>query len=128
MALDNEEGDWNYYYVNRFVNRDMLMCYIGGGVGHCWRIEEPAAKLNESNETPTDTPDGGEVEDEPEEGDDPEPTDNPEIEGKHGLDAIDELENGEELEELEEEDVFESDHNEGEENDVDEEWDNLFGF
>ncbi|KAF9493427.1 hypothetical protein BDN71DRAFT_1369586, partial [Pleurotus eryngii] len=26
--------DWCYYYVNMFVNRDMFMCYRGGGIGH----------------------------------------------------------------------------------------------
>ncbi|KAG9087929.1 hypothetical protein FRC06_002302 [Ceratobasidium sp. 370] len=35
IAYDDAEfGDWNAYYVNRFVDRDMLMRYIGGGVGH----------------------------------------------------------------------------------------------
>ncbi|KAG9104782.1 hypothetical protein FRC07_009737 [Ceratobasidium sp. 392] len=35
IAYDsNEFGDWSGYYVNRFVDRDMLMRYIGGGVGH----------------------------------------------------------------------------------------------
>ncbi|KAG8768938.1 hypothetical protein FRC12_005262 [Ceratobasidium sp. 428] len=34
MACDDEEGDWKYHSVNRFVDRDMLMRYLGGGVGH----------------------------------------------------------------------------------------------
>ncbi|KAG9119749.1 hypothetical protein FRC07_005073 [Ceratobasidium sp. 392] len=40
IAYDsNKFGDWSAYYVNcplctRFVDRDMLMRYIGGGVGH----------------------------------------------------------------------------------------------
>ncbi|KAI0642489.1 hypothetical protein C8Q79DRAFT_876754, partial [Trametes meyenii] len=29
-----ESDDWERFYVNRFVDRDMLMCYLGGGVGH----------------------------------------------------------------------------------------------
>ncbi|KAJ7579392.1 hypothetical protein C8J56DRAFT_1169724 [Mycena floridula] len=28
------EGDWTNYYVNRFVDRDMVMRYLGLGVGH----------------------------------------------------------------------------------------------
>ncbi|GAB1524474.1 hypothetical protein RhiTH_007628 [Rhizoctonia solani] len=35
FAHDHTEGtDWSAYYVNRFVDRDMLMHYIGGGIGH----------------------------------------------------------------------------------------------
>ncbi|KAI0666517.1 hypothetical protein C8Q78DRAFT_984030 [Trametes maxima] len=29
-----ESDDWERFYVNRFVDRDMLMRYLGGGVGH----------------------------------------------------------------------------------------------
>ncbi|KAJ7077570.1 hypothetical protein C8R44DRAFT_911496, partial [Mycena epipterygia] len=29
-----DEEDWQYYYVNFFVDRDMYMRYRGGGVGH----------------------------------------------------------------------------------------------
>ncbi|KAJ7663061.1 hypothetical protein B0H14DRAFT_3539942 [Mycena olivaceomarginata] len=29
-----KDQDWWYYYVNFFVDRDMYMCYLGGGVGH----------------------------------------------------------------------------------------------
>ncbi|KAJ7712350.1 hypothetical protein DFH07DRAFT_683203, partial [Mycena maculata] len=32
-GLDDDE-DWRYYYVNLFVDRDMFMRYVGGGVGH----------------------------------------------------------------------------------------------
>ncbi|KAI0083356.1 hypothetical protein BDY19DRAFT_856713, partial [Irpex rosettiformis] len=32
--LREEDMDWQYYYVNIFVDRDMLMCYLGGGIGH----------------------------------------------------------------------------------------------
>ncbi|KAK0502589.1 hypothetical protein EDD18DRAFT_1347216 [Armillaria luteobubalina] len=28
------EGDWINYYINRFVDRDMMMHYLGLGVGH----------------------------------------------------------------------------------------------
>ncbi|KAG9080478.1 hypothetical protein FRC06_006529 [Ceratobasidium sp. 370] len=35
LASDDPElGDWHSYYVNRFVDRDMFMRYLGGGVGH----------------------------------------------------------------------------------------------
>ncbi|TFK68774.1 hypothetical protein BDN72DRAFT_650911 [Pluteus cervinus] len=29
------DGDWKSYYVNRFVDRDMVMRYLGSGIGHC---------------------------------------------------------------------------------------------
>ncbi|KAF8749202.1 hypothetical protein RHS01_10263 [Rhizoctonia solani] len=29
-----EHWDWKHYYVNRFVDRDILMRYLGGGIGH----------------------------------------------------------------------------------------------
>ncbi|KAG8697132.1 hypothetical protein FRC09_008057 [Ceratobasidium sp. 395] len=31
---DLDKGDWHSYYVNRFVDRDMFMRYLGGGIGH----------------------------------------------------------------------------------------------
>ncbi|KAG8733926.1 hypothetical protein FRC10_012061 [Ceratobasidium sp. 414] len=35
IAYDNTDfGNWNAYYVNQFVDRDILMRYVGGGVGH----------------------------------------------------------------------------------------------
>ncbi|KAG9079443.1 hypothetical protein FS749_008528 [Ceratobasidium sp. UAMH 11750] len=34
LTCDTKEGDWEYHTVNRFVDRDMLMRYLGGGVGH----------------------------------------------------------------------------------------------
>ncbi|CUA71948.1 hypothetical protein RSOLAG22IIIB_09961 [Rhizoctonia solani] len=34
LCSDNEESDWNYHYVSQFVDRDMLMRYLGGGIGH----------------------------------------------------------------------------------------------
>ncbi|KAI0077095.1 hypothetical protein K474DRAFT_1662200 [Panus rudis PR-1116 ss-1] len=30
----SEHQDWDRYYVNRFVDQDMFMRYLGGGVGH----------------------------------------------------------------------------------------------
>ncbi|KAG9081914.1 hypothetical protein FRC07_014380 [Ceratobasidium sp. 392] len=34
MASDDGEGDWKHYCVNRFADRDMVMRYLGGGIGH----------------------------------------------------------------------------------------------
>ncbi|KAG9097540.1 hypothetical protein FRC06_007448 [Ceratobasidium sp. 370] len=35
ISHDNSDHtDWNGYYVNRFVDQDMLMRYIGEGIGH----------------------------------------------------------------------------------------------
>ncbi|KIY66228.1 hypothetical protein CYLTODRAFT_355360 [Cylindrobasidium torrendii FP15055 ss-10] len=31
---DSPDGDWTNYYVMRFVDRDMLMRYLGYGIGH----------------------------------------------------------------------------------------------
>ncbi|KAI4293738.1 hypothetical protein K525DRAFT_214235 [Schizophyllum commune Loenen D] len=31
---DSRDGDWVNYYVNRFVDRDMMMRYLGVGIGH----------------------------------------------------------------------------------------------
>ncbi|KAL6305510.1 hypothetical protein BKA93DRAFT_707118, partial [Sparassis latifolia] len=30
----NEQDDWDRFYVNRFVDRDMMMRYMGCGIGH----------------------------------------------------------------------------------------------
>ncbi|KAJ3552779.1 hypothetical protein NM688_g3974 [Phlebia brevispora] len=35
--LDKEDcEDWKYYYVDMFVDRDMVMRYLGGGIGHAF--------------------------------------------------------------------------------------------
>ncbi|EIW76332.1 hypothetical protein CONPUDRAFT_15727, partial [Coniophora puteana RWD-64-598 SS2] len=34
MRDSESKGDWINYYVNRFVDRDMMMRYLGFGVGH----------------------------------------------------------------------------------------------
>ncbi|PFH46468.1 hypothetical protein AMATHDRAFT_154838, partial [Amanita thiersii Skay4041] len=31
---DEHNEDWRYFYVNIFIDRDMLMRFRGGGVGH----------------------------------------------------------------------------------------------
>ncbi|KAJ3542003.1 hypothetical protein NM688_g6018 [Phlebia brevispora] len=30
----DEQEDWKYYYMDMFVDRDMIMRYLGGGIGH----------------------------------------------------------------------------------------------
>ncbi|KAF8666244.1 hypothetical protein RHS04_09698, partial [Rhizoctonia solani] len=35
IAHDSDDHwDWKHYYVNRFVDRDILMRHLGGGIGH----------------------------------------------------------------------------------------------
>ncbi|KAJ7222643.1 hypothetical protein GGX14DRAFT_352730 [Mycena pura] len=36
----SDSEDWRYYYVNFFVDRDMYVQYIGGGVGH-YKLDIP---------------------------------------------------------------------------------------
>ncbi|KAI0070813.1 hypothetical protein K474DRAFT_1776565 [Panus rudis PR-1116 ss-1] len=31
---EEDDEDWNLYYINIFVDRDMFMRYLGGGIGH----------------------------------------------------------------------------------------------
>ncbi|KAG8704549.1 hypothetical protein FRC09_003458 [Ceratobasidium sp. 395] len=64
MVRDDDEGDWAYHSVNRFVDRDMVMQYLGGGVGHfnqraptepqaasyAFESEELETRSNESDE------------------------------------------------------------------------------
>ncbi|KAG9088290.1 hypothetical protein FS749_002267 [Ceratobasidium sp. UAMH 11750] len=69
IACGNKDfGDWKGYYVNRFVNCDMLMWYVGGGVGHyqqstgtttinVGKIQDPG--VNENTEVNEDHEDGG---------------------------------------------------------------------
>ncbi|KAG8700007.1 hypothetical protein FRC08_004982 [Ceratobasidium sp. 394] len=47
---DKVYGDWKGYYVNRFVDRDMLMRYVGGGVGHYRQNTGSAINANEIEE------------------------------------------------------------------------------
>ncbi|QRV80198.1 hypothetical protein RhiJN_08213 [Ceratobasidium sp. AG-Ba] len=51
ISHDNsDQTDWNGFYVNRFVDRDMLMRYIGGGVGHFRQKAGQAAASAEESE------------------------------------------------------------------------------
>ncbi|KAG8717545.1 hypothetical protein FRC11_003747 [Ceratobasidium sp. 423] len=49
----DSEHDWKYYYVNRFVDRDMMIRYLGGGIGHFdqYTTQNPAPDItNEIDE------------------------------------------------------------------------------
>ncbi|KAG9096584.1 hypothetical protein FS749_008162 [Ceratobasidium sp. UAMH 11750] len=43
----DSEGDWKYYYASRFVDRDMFMRYLGGGIGH-YNQTAPASTSGEA--------------------------------------------------------------------------------
>ncbi|KAG9077844.1 hypothetical protein FRC06_008672 [Ceratobasidium sp. 370] len=116
VALDDtRDSDWNYYYVNQFVDRDMLMQYLGGGVGHCWRNEEePATTLDGTHETGAlnSSEEAVEAVDQPEE------INEPEIEDGYEVYVTDEPEDEVGEEGYGSEGDF--DQGEGSENDVDE--------
>ncbi|KAF8145027.1 hypothetical protein K438DRAFT_1735667 [Mycena galopus ATCC 62051] len=64
IALENEknheDGEWRYHYVNIFVDRDMYVRYVGGGVGH-YKVEigeEPDLELPEEGADAADEADG----------------------------------------------------------------------
>ncbi|KAJ7174906.1 hypothetical protein C8R46DRAFT_1161271 [Mycena filopes] len=56
-----EFDDWKYYYVNFFVDRDMFMRYLGGGVRH-YRVPMPhnAAADENTNDAGDESGDEGE--------------------------------------------------------------------
>ncbi|GAB1527596.1 hypothetical protein RhiTH_010772 [Rhizoctonia solani] len=68
IAHDSEEHwDWKHYYVNRFVERDILMRYLGGGIGHYRHIIHGSENNlgldqneSETNEDPLDMRGAGE--------------------------------------------------------------------
>ncbi|KIJ15705.1 hypothetical protein PAXINDRAFT_155316 [Paxillus involutus ATCC 200175] len=50
--------DWKHYYVNQFVDRDMLMCYYWGyGVGHVYS-HNVCADLASESKSASEHPDG----------------------------------------------------------------------
>ncbi|KAK7064901.1 hypothetical protein R3P38DRAFT_3302318 [Favolaschia claudopus] len=67
LALENEpehkDGEWWYHYVNTFVDRDMYMRYLGGGIGH-YKVEVDEEPELPEGEKQADG-DEGEEEDEP---------------------------------------------------------------
>ncbi|KAG9091927.1 hypothetical protein FRC06_000322 [Ceratobasidium sp. 370] len=72
ISHDNSDHtDWNGYYVNRFGDRDMLMRYIGGGIGHFRQNVGRSAAIEEGEDENEDGNEGeGEGEGEGEEFDD----------------------------------------------------------
>ncbi|KZT37964.1 hypothetical protein SISSUDRAFT_1129151 [Sistotremastrum suecicum HHB10207 ss-3] len=69
------EGDWNGFMVNRYVDRDMMMRYRGGGPGHLdpaqslARQEYPNPTDHSSNTPITQTPEGLQEEEDQDEDD-----------------------------------------------------------
>ncbi|KAJ7697053.1 hypothetical protein B0H17DRAFT_1197774 [Mycena rosella] len=59
----DEFDDWLYHYVNFFVDRDMFMRYLGGGVGH-YQVQVPD---NEGSDTELQDDEESEGEPEPDE-------------------------------------------------------------
>ncbi|TFK61080.1 hypothetical protein BDN72DRAFT_805276 [Pluteus cervinus] len=59
----DDVDDWAKYYVNIFVDRDMFMRYLGGGIGHVHNLNEQTAEIENGNDD-----DGEEPEVEPEVG------------------------------------------------------------
>ncbi|KAH7924391.1 hypothetical protein BV22DRAFT_1195981 [Leucogyrophana mollusca] len=58
IARDTPAGDWVNYHVMRFVDRDMMMRYLGLGVGHINEATFPTEKdqlqaIQEENHIPT---------------------------------------------------------------------------
>ncbi|KAG2113383.1 hypothetical protein DEU56DRAFT_919714 [Suillus clintonianus] len=62
-GIAGDKSDWCQYFVNRFVDRDMLMCFhYGLGVGHVYSHEEalnPPPKTISLNEAPCNEHVGG---------------------------------------------------------------------
>ncbi|KIJ31600.1 hypothetical protein M422DRAFT_185748 [Sphaerobolus stellatus SS14] len=60
--------DFNHHYVNRFVDRDMYMRFLGGGVGHtihyAMPLEEVQTGIGEPEEDPFEFESGSESESE----------------------------------------------------------------
>ncbi|KAF7359835.1 hypothetical protein MVEN_00708900 [Mycena venus] len=60
---EDEYDDWRYHYVNFFVDRDMFMRYLGGGVGH-YQVpvpdEDPEEIRTYDEEPEGEAPPGGE--------------------------------------------------------------------
>ncbi|RDB29364.1 hypothetical protein Hypma_014985 [Hypsizygus marmoreus] len=103
---EGEVDDWRYYYVNIFVDRDMYMRHLGGGVGH-YRVpipveddvpdilptgDEPVITVPDPDEESSGDDDEEEEEEEEEEGIDVDADDDLGIEDGEGgyVDAEDE--------------------------------------
>lgn len=108
---DEELGDmdWNFFYVNMFVDRDMVIRFLGGGVGH-----KATNDFTDCLRPDFLSHGDGERDDEHED-------DNMIGEGNSNEDGMDSEEEEEEEEEDEEEDGWEDDYFDGE--DGEEPWD-----
>ncbi|TFY73276.1 hypothetical protein EWM64_g10736, partial [Hericium alpestre] len=59
-----EKDDWNFYYVNHFVDRDMYMRFCGRGVGHLGLADPPSElRSPDPDADDQDLEDGAELED-----------------------------------------------------------------
>ncbi|KAK0200624.1 hypothetical protein DFS33DRAFT_1387841 [Desarmillaria ectypa] len=56
MFSSGEDKDWMNYYIMIIINRDMYMCYTGGGIGHSAdpNLEDNAMEVETTYETGSD--------------------------------------------------------------------------
>ncbi|KDR80175.1 hypothetical protein GALMADRAFT_62788 [Galerina marginata CBS 339.88] len=110
------DDDWQYFYVNKFVDRDMAMRYRGGGVGH--KSTREATDFFKTDRDPLDIKRRGRKQpsgDEIDEGDSDE-GDGDEGEGDTDEDDEDEMEYGSEEEENDDDDDDDEAEEEGDDN------------
>ncbi|KAL0562582.1 hypothetical protein V5O48_019503, partial [Marasmius crinis-equi] len=93
-----EEEDWNYYYTNYFADRDMVMRYRGGGIGHASTHAFTRHLEEEATEGDSPIPVYDAHGDPIETADDSEGAGNDEEEGKDWVDNLLGAEIGEDLE------------------------------
>ncbi|KAG8739756.1 hypothetical protein FRC12_016207 [Ceratobasidium sp. 428] len=134
IAYDSDEfGDWNAYYVNRFVDRDMLMRYVGGGVGHykqtAGNAQAVVPEIEEYEDNGED--DDGELENVATEGMEDNAGDNGGVEELENEDDEDdegeEAEDGE-AEEVEDGETDDDEDEEGAESDVEGDIDDMYDY
>ncbi|KAG9087801.1 hypothetical protein FRC06_002358 [Ceratobasidium sp. 370] len=133
VAYDNAGfGDWNAYYVNRFADRDILMRYVGGAVGHYRQTTSENTQEvvpldieiqgynntdeNEEDEGDGETEEGVDAEDDAE--DEEDDAEDEEDDAEDEEESADDIEDGE-MDDVEDEDAGEED---------DEAYDDLCGF
>ncbi|CAE6445387.1 unnamed protein product [Rhizoctonia solani] len=130
---DPDFGDWSRYYVGRFVDRDMLMRHLGGGIGHYKPkpSENSQSQVVESNDRAIDP---GSDEDDTTEGDKDGQVDHEPVHESREEYCGDDIDSGEDDAELDVDigddlrDDEASDEDEAEAEATDEEWDDLWGF
>ncbi|GBE77722.1 hypothetical protein SCP_0106040 [Sparassis crispa] len=110
-----QNEDWKYHYVNIFVDRDMFMRYLGGGVGHKgagasqYRMHKENEHCNGQDRGDEDGESQGEYANEEEEGD------KVDVDDEDEEDTDGENDDGKEEEEEEEDDDDDDDNEVGEE-------------